>query len=387
LPEFNFERFIEKANSVHDSKYKYVAWEARGPRYYIDIECTDHGIFVQRTDSHLKGAGCRHCVHESIPLKRSIEDFVVEASAIHKNKFDYCLVTTTKTTSKIDIICKDHGVFSQTVAHHLVSRGCPECSVQKQRLSQDDFLAKSIEFHGNKYDYSKAILTKGFTQKVIIGCPEHGEFIQSAGPHMYGNGCPKCGVERSLLQRYSEYTTEYFIERAKQIHKDKYSYEFAEYVNTETKVKIVCDVHGIFEQRPLCHVKGKGCAQCTYDKTTYNMVDRYTEDVELGQRLGSIYIIEMSDGEESFLKLGITCNKKGREKVYKRQKDIYDYSFVYEKEMINIDSANLERKIMRELKSLGYYHKPTKKFTGYTECFSNEAKDLIIKYIEEATSG
>lgn len=204
---------------------------------------------------------------------------------------------------------------------------------------------------------------------------------------MLGSGCAKCGNERSLLQRYSEYTTEYFIERAKQTHKDKYSYDFAEYVNTETKVKIICDVHGVFEQRPSCHVKGKGCAQCTYDKTTYNMVDRYTEDEELGQRLGSIYIIEMSDGEESFLKLCITCNKKGREKVYKRQKDIYDYNFVYEKEMINIDSANLERKIMRQLKSLGYHYKPTKKFTGYTECFSNEAKDLIIKYIEEATSG
>lgn len=387
MNKFNFSAFVERARAAHGDLYNYICSEQKGNKFYIYIECSKHGVFKQRSDSHTKGGGCRHCVHEAIPLKRTIEDFIKEASVIHDNKFDYSLVTTTKTTSKIDIICKDHGIFSQTVAHHLVSRGCPECAFEKIRLSREDFIAKSAVMHEDKYDYSGVVLTKGFNQKVLIVCPEHGEFSQTAGTHMLGRGCAKCGVERSLLQRYSEYTTEYFIERAKQTHKDKYSYDFAEYVNTETKVKITCDVHGVFEQRPLCHVRGKGCAQCTYDKTTYNMVDRYTEDEELGQRLGSIYIIEMSDGEESFLKLGITCNKKGREKVYKRQKDIYDYSFVYEEEMINIDSANLERKIMRQLKSLGYHYKPTKKFTGYTECFSNEAKDLIIKYIEEATSG
>lgn len=382
---FNFEKFVNKANAVHDSKYKYLSWEARGPRYYIDIECEDHGVFKQRTDSHMKGAGCRHCVYENIPLKRSVEEFIEKASELHDNKYDYSLVKTSKSVEKIDIICKSHGIFTQTVTHHLHSSGCPECKFDEWRLQQEDFILKSKETHGDKYDYSKVVITKGFKDKVIIVCHEHGEFTQVAGTHMLGNGCKKCA--NVALGKKNSCTLEEFVQRAKEKHGDRYDYSLSIVPNLESKIEIVCSKHGSFFQRGQCHLKGKGCAQCTYDKTTYNMVDRYTEDEELGQRLGSIYIIEMSDGEESFLKLGITCNKKGREKVYKRQKDIYDYNFVYEKEMINIDSANLERKIMRQLKSLSYHYKPTKKFTGYTECFSNEAKDLIIKYIEEATSG
>lgn len=387
MPQFNLEKYAEKANIVHDNKYKYLSFETRGVRFYIDIECEDHGVFSQRSDSHMKGAGCRACVFENMPLKRTVEDFIREASEFHNNKYDYSLVNTSKSTEKVDILCNKHGIFSQTVTHHLRSGGCPECKFDEWRLQQEDFILKSNERHNSKYDYSKVVFTKGFKDKVTIICPEHGDFTQVAGTHMLGKGCAKCGYVQGVSSRYVDFTTEYFIERSVKTHKDKYSYDLSEYVNTETKIKIICSKHGIFEQRAMCHIRGKGCAQCVYDKTTYNMVDRYTEDTELGQRLGSIYIIEMSDGKESFIKLGITCNKKGREKVYKRQKDTYDYSFIYEQEMINIDSANLERKIMRELKTLGYHYKPTKKFTGYTECFSNEAKDLIIKYIEEATSG
>lgn len=385
MPEFSFEKFIDKANNLHDGKYQYISFEARGPRYYIDILCVDHGIFKQRTDSHLKGAGCRHCVHESAPLKRTVEDFILEASIIHGNKYDYSLVTTAKSTEKNNIICKDHGIFSQTVTHHLISQGCPECTWDKWRLTQEDFIINSTEIHEGKYDYSKVVLTKGSKEKVVIVCPEHGDFKQPAGAHMLGKGCKKCAnIE---LGKRNSCNLEEFIIRAKETHGELYDYSKSIVPNLDTKIEIICQKHGSFFQRGQCHLMGKGCVKCRNDKTTYNMVDRYTEDESLGQRLGSIYIVEMSDGLESFIKLGITCNKYGREKVYKRQRDIYNYNFVYEKEMINIDSAHLERKIMRELKSLGYHYKPTKKFTGHTECFSNEAKDLIIKYIEEATNG
>lgn len=385
MPEFNFEKFVEKANALHHNKYQYIDFEARGPRYYIDIECYMHGIFKQRTDSHLKGAGCRHCVHEAAPLKRTVEDFVVEASALHNNKYDYSLVTTAKSTEKNDIICKEHGVFSQTVSHHLVSQGCPECTWDKWRLKQEEFITESDKIHSGKYDYSKVVLLKGSKEKVRIICPEHGEFKQLAGSHIQGKGCKKCA--NIQLGKRNSCTLEEFLVRAKEVHGDLYDYSNSVVPNLDTKIEIICEKHGNFFQRGQCHLMGKGCIKCRNDKTTYNMVDRYTEDEELGKRLGSIYIVEMFDREESFIKLGITCNKYGREKVYKRQKDIYQYEFIYEKEMINIDSANLERKIMRELKSLGYHYKPSKKFTGHTECFSNEAKVLIIKYIEEATSG
>lgn len=58
--------------------------------------------------------------------------------------------------------------------------------------------------------------------------------------------------------------TETFIYRATQVHKDTYDYTDVVYVNSTTKVKIKCKVHGVFEMIPGNHISGKnGCAKCS----------------------------------------------------------------------------------------------------------------------------
>ena len=60
-------------------------------------------------------------------------------------------------------------------------------------------------------------------------------------------------------------TTEQFVERAKKIHGDKYDYSKVEYVNNNTKVRIICPIHGEFWQNPRNHLEGKGCKKCAND--------------------------------------------------------------------------------------------------------------------------
>ena len=57
-------------------------------------------------------------------------------------------------------------------------------------------------------------------------------------------------------------TTKKFIEKAKKIHGDIYDYSLVNYVNCNTKVKIICPKHGIFMQTPLHHLSGEGCPNC-----------------------------------------------------------------------------------------------------------------------------
>ena len=54
-------------------------------------------------------------------------------------------------------------------------------------------------------------------------------------------------------------TKENFIERAKNVHGDKYDYSKVEYKNARTKVCIICPIHGEFWQVPSSHLKGIGC--------------------------------------------------------------------------------------------------------------------------------
>lgn len=58
------------------------------------------------------------------------------------------------------------------------------------------------------------------------------------------------------------FTKDEFISKAKNIHGDKYDYSLVKYVNMQTKVSIICPIHGQFEQTPAKHLLGRGCRKC-----------------------------------------------------------------------------------------------------------------------------
>lgn len=57
-------------------------------------------------------------------------------------------------------------------------------------------------------------------------------------------------------------TTNEFIEKARNIHGDIYDYSLVNYINAQTKVKIICKEHGVFEQKPHNHLNGTKCPLC-----------------------------------------------------------------------------------------------------------------------------
>jgi hypothetical protein len=59
-------------------------------------------------------------------------------------------------------------------------------------------------------------------------------------------------------------TKEDFIREAKEVHGDKYDYSKVEYINSKTKVCIICPEHGEFWQIPYDHLKGCGCQKCGF---------------------------------------------------------------------------------------------------------------------------
>ena len=54
--------------------------------------------------------------------------------------------------------------------------------------------------------------------------------------------------------------------KARVIHGNKYDYSLVDYVNAKTKIKILCPIHGVFEQVPNYHLSKCGCALCGVDK-------------------------------------------------------------------------------------------------------------------------
>ena len=62
------------------------------------------------------------------------------------------------------------------------------------------------------------------------------------------------------------YTKDEFMELADGVHNNKYDYSISDFKFMKNKVSIICPEHGIFEQRPIDHVRGQGCPKCRYSK-------------------------------------------------------------------------------------------------------------------------
>lgn len=138
-----------------------------------------------------------------------------------------------------------------------------------RKLTNNEFIERSNIVHNNKYDYS-LVNYKTNKTKVNIICYKHGIFKQSPSEHLKGRGCPIC-TNRLL-------TNLEIIERSKKIHGDKYDYSLVNYINSHTKIKLICPIHGVFEQNTASHLHGCGCPICmesTGEKDIRIFLERY----------------------------------------------------------------------------------------------------------------
>ena len=60
-----------------------------------------------------------------------------------------------------------------------------------KRKTTEEFIREANEVHGCKYDYSKTLYIN-CKEKVVVVCPEHGEFMVTPDNHIRGRGCPIC---------------------------------------------------------------------------------------------------------------------------------------------------------------------------------------------------
>ena len=127
------------------------------------------------------------------------EEFIIRAHQAHGDLYNYGKAIYINSNTKVTIICPIHGEFQQLPRDHYKGRGCFKCSnvlnAKKQAYDTEKFIEKSNIVHNNTYTYEKTIYTKS-TEKVIITCLVHGDFLQEACSHMLGVGCPTCAKQK-----------------------------------------------------------------------------------------------------------------------------------------------------------------------------------------------
>ena len=237
-------------NQLYNNFYEYISIDRTTKKTKLEIKCPIHGIFKKHMYDHLqRNQGCSLC---STPSKMTNELFIIKANLIHNNKYDYSLVNCKDSNTKVQIKCNIHGIFEQLSSNHLQGQGCQKCC-KNCKMNDETFIIKANQVHNNKYTYEN-INYIGIKNKINILCKYHGCFLQTPSDHLSGNGCYKCS---GLVKN-----TEDFIEKAKILHKNIYDYSKVNYVNTRSKIIIICKIHGEFKQMPNTHLNGCSCSKC-----------------------------------------------------------------------------------------------------------------------------
>jgi len=186
-------------------------------------------------------------------------------------KYDYSKFKYSKMREKCIIICSEHGEFYPTVINFKNGSECPACSRKISRtgnkgtksLTQEEILKRFKEVHGNKYNYSEVKYINRSTKVKIICNSCNNKFDQIPSSHLKGHGCPKCSkIEASKKRIENTNNTKNITMNFKKIHGDKYDYSKVNYIDSNTKVEIICPEHGSFLQLPNSHNSGNGCPKC-----------------------------------------------------------------------------------------------------------------------------
>lgn len=137
-----------------------------------------------------------------MPAKLTQQQFIEKATKKHNGFYDYSLVKYTNAQTKVKIICPTHGEFEQQPNNHLFGQRCVGCmgdNVRKARkFTKEQWLEKFKNTHGDKYDYSlvQEFTGSGMSNKVIIICKKHGEFLLRPQLHIKGVNCPSCNISK-----------------------------------------------------------------------------------------------------------------------------------------------------------------------------------------------
>lgn len=205
LEEFK-NRFTER---YPNKKFNFSKSNYINAHTLMKVECSNGHTFEVRPCDLMNGGGCPYC---SGTKKLTRGEFIKDAAFVHNGYFTYeHSEDFTNVSSLVTVTCPIHGEFKVKANNHLNGANCKKCSKDgithkitkrekvhnsTKKLSQKEFINKLTNKFEDKYIITDKTIYKGYNQKLILLCKEHGEF-QITPSHLFsGRGCPYCSGNR-----------------------------------------------------------------------------------------------------------------------------------------------------------------------------------------------
>jgi len=153
----SFQEIVDRTSKIYGKNmFDYSELEYENCNDIVKIKCKKHNfLFEQFLSSHLKGhIGCDQCKKEFVKKsfipknKKTTEKFIEEHKEYQLTKYkinyyNYSEVEYINNTIKVKIICPHHGAFYTKNT----KTGCRECFVERKKLTQEEFIERSIKIH------------------------------------------------------------------------------------------------------------------------------------------------------------------------------------------------------------------------------------------------
>ncbi|AYV78263.1 MAG: hypothetical protein Edafosvirus8_13 [Edafosvirus sp.] len=192
------DEIIQRAMKVHGNKYDYSYVNYVNCNTPIIIVCKEHGKFEQLISSHIgREQECPYCSGHFVDTK----SFIKKAKRIHNNKYDYSKVEYKKYDEKIEIICKEHGIFYQKPYVHLGGSNCNKCYKQysKPQIEWLNFLENQLDLKIEHMENIGEHKIKNSKYRADGYCEKLNTIFEFQG--CFWHGCKDCFPDRQKINR------------------------------------------------------------------------------------------------------------------------------------------------------------------------------------------
>lgn len=356
------EQFLEdlklKNKSYRDGKFEVIS-EYQESRIKILVR-NKYGICAITPFSLLNQGSNLH-IRSAINPTEYFKNMCYDKFGVNGND-DLSQIEYVNGLTKIKVIDNIYGEYLITPHCYLSGQRGKDAGYAKNRSDKSEIVSKIKELHPdleilpfNYFNQNNKILVKDKYGVCSV-------FITSL----------LLGVRPTIMSSVNK--TEYFINKAKEVHGDKYDYSLVEYKSTFYKIKII-GKNGVFLQLPSAHLSGSGCKTEAIDRMGWTHRTWGARAQESKNFTGyKVYFLECWDENEKFYKIGITYRDVSERFKNKR---FMPYSYLILHTIEHDDPkyiSELEIKLKQHHKDLKYL--PCKKFAGRHECFSKLNIDI-----------
>ena len=269
--------------------------------------------------------------------KLTTEKWVEKAQLVHGDKYDYTDTIYINSSTKLSIICEEHGEFEQYPANHLNTNGCPKCgritAVSKYVLYTKEEILET----------AKAYMDRGEFQRKAPNF-----YMASVNRGFYEEACAHMNTSYNKVKTTKQFKIELYnlVENEYDILED--------YVNRHTKIKFKHNLCGnIYTATPGDFLQGHRCPNCV--TSGFNQ-----------SKPAVLYYLEVQVDNVIAYKIGIT--NLSVEKRYSLAelsciKTLFEISYE-----IGQDAYNKEQEILKEFSEFKY-NGPKLLNRGNTELF------------------